>query len=147
MINRRVEIPSFFMSGIRLSKKDKSYVDISLSFEPNPVTGDLTLLKNERAINNAVKNIVMTAPGEVVFNRNFGSTVSTYLFDFIDDGTAGLIDLEIRRSIEYNEPRVELIDLKVTPRIDQHDFSCRIEYKIVGYERTFVVDQILRATR
>ena len=147
MINRRVEIPSFFMSGIRLSKKDKSYVDISLSFEPNPVTGDLTLLKNERAINNAVKNIVMTAPGEVVFNRNFGSTVSTYLFDFIDDGTAGLIDLEIRRSIEYNEPRVELIDLKVTPRAEQHDFSCRIEYKIVGYERTYLVDHILRATR
>jgi phage baseplate assembly protein W len=147
MINRRVEIPSFFMSGIRLTKKDKSYVDISLSFEPNPVTGDLTLLKNERAINNAVKNIIMTVPGELVFNRNYGSSVSSYLFDFIDEGTAGLIDLEIRRSIGYNEPRVELIDVKVTPRIDQHDFSCRIEYKIVGSERTFIAEQILTATR
>ena len=147
MINRRVEIPSFFMSGIRLSKKDKSYVDISLSFEPSPVTGDLTLLKNERAINNAVKNIIMTAPGEVVFNRNFGSTVSTYLFDFVDDGTAGLIDLEIRRSIQYNEPRVELTDVTVQARADQHDFVCRVEYKIVGYEREFIVEHILRPTR
>ena len=133
--------------AIRLTKKDKTYVDISLSFTPSPVTGDLTVIRNERAINNAVKNIIMTAPGEVVFNRNFGSTVSTYLFDFIDDGTAGLISLEIRRSIEYNEPRVELVSVKVDPRIDQHDFSCRVEYKIVGSDRLYVVDHILRATR
>ena len=133
--------------GIRLTKKDKSYVDISLAFTPSPVTGDLTLLENERAINNAVKTIIMTAPNEVVFNRNFGSSISTYLFDFVDDGTAGLINLEIKRSIQFNEPRVELISVNVEARPDQHDFFCRVEYKITGSEREFVVDHILKSTR
>ena len=133
--------------GIRLTKKDKSYVDISLAFTPSPVTGDLTLLENERAINNAVKTIIMTAPNEVVFNRNFGSSISTYLFDFVDDGTAGLINLEIKRSIQFNEPRVELISVNVGARPDQHDFFCRVEYKITGSEREFVVDHILKSTR
>ena len=65
--------------AIRLTKKDKSYVDISLAFTPSPVTGDLTVITNERAINQSIRNIIMTAPGEVVFNRNFGSQVSLSL--------------------------------------------------------------------
>ena len=134
------------MSGIKLTKKDKSYVDISLSFTPNPITGDLTTIKDDREINNAVKNIVMTIPGEAVFNRNFGSSVSSYLFDFIDDGTAGLIDIEIRRAIGYNEPRVSLIEVTVVPQESKYQFSCRVEYKIVGSERIYTVDQILKAT-
>ena len=130
--------------SIRLSKKDKSYVDISLAFTPSPVTGDLTLLKNERAINNAVKNIIMTAPGEVVFNRNYGSVVSTYLFDFVDDSTAGLIDLEIRRSIGFNEPRVTIMNLDIEAQPGSHQFVVKLEYTIVGAERNFVVDYILK---
>ena len=130
--------------SIRLSKKDKSYVDISLAFTPSPVTGDLTLLKNERAINNAVKNIIMTAPGEVVFNRNYGSVVSTYLFDFVDDSTAGLIDIEIRRSIGFNEPRVVIMNLDMEAQPGSHQFVVKLEYTIVGAERNFVVDYILK---
>ena len=78
--------------GIRLTKKDKSYVDISLAFDTKSSDWGLDCPRNERAINQSIKNIIMTAPNEVVF-KNFGSTVSTYLFDFVDDGTAGLIML------------------------------------------------------
>lgn len=133
--------------AIKLTRKDKSYVDISLAFTPSPVTGDLTVIKNERAINNAVKTIIMTIPGEVTFNRNFGSSVSGYLFDFIDDGTAGLIDLEIRRAIGFNEPRVELTDVVVEAQAGEHQFAVRIEYTIVGSERVYQVEHILRPTR
>ena len=111
------------------------------------MTGDLTVITNERAINQSIKNIIMTAPNEVVFNRNFGSTVSTYLFDFIDQGTAGLIDIEVRRAIQFNEPRAEIVDVMVDAQPDQHQFVCRISYKITGSERTFVVDHILKPTR
>ena len=45
---------SFFETNkfIELTKDDKTYVDVSLSFKPSPVTNDITLLKNENAINN-----------------------------------------------------------------------------------------------
>lgn len=135
------------MASIETSRKVKSFTDISLSFEPNPVTGDLTVLKNERAINNAIKNIILFVPLDVPFARNVGSMVSTYLFDFIDLGTAGLINNEIRRAITFSEPRVELIDITVEPQEDQNSFYCRIEYKIVGYERLYTVEQILTPTR
>ena len=89
-----------------LTKQDKTYVDISLAFTPSPVTKDLTLLTNERAINNALKNIIMTLPSEVVFFRDFGSRTNLYLFDLIDESSAVLLEEEIRRAILFNEPRV-----------------------------------------
>ena len=36
----------------------RAFKDISLSFEPHPVTKDLPVLKNEAAIRKSVRNIV-----------------------------------------------------------------------------------------
>ena len=131
----------------RLARNSKSFVDVSLAFEPHPVTGDITVLKNERAINNAVKNIIMTSIGETPFNRDMGSSVSSYMFELFDEGTAGMISNEIDRAIRYNEPRVELESVDVEGQPDQNRFFCRVQYKIVGYEEIFTVDTILTPTR
>ena len=78
--------------AITLSKKDKVYVDISLSFDPTSNTGDITVLKNERAINNSLRNIMNIAAGDVLFQHDIGSSVNNYLFDSIDPGTAGVLE-------------------------------------------------------
>ena len=133
--------------AVQLIKTSKDFVDVSLSFEPNALTGDLTVLRNERAINNAIRNIIYMYPLEVPFQRDIGSKVGNYLFDIVDEGTAGLLNLEIRRAIQFNEPRVEIQEVVVTPKPDQNEFACRIDYKIVGYEQVFVVEEILTPTR
>lgn len=135
------------MARLELSRNVKKFVDISLAFEANPVTGDLSLLKDERAINNAIKNIILTAPGEKPFDRDYGSRVGDYLFDLVDVGTAGLLKLEIERAIKFNEPRVVLQDVKVSANPAQNQFDVRVEYKIVGYDQVFTVTHILRPTR
>ncbi len=95
------------MSTYKLTKRDKSYRDVSLAFKPNPLTGDLPILQNERAINNSVKNIIMTIPSEVPFERDFGSTVSNALFYNVNDEAAeSLLADEVRRAVLFNEPRV-----------------------------------------
>lgn len=131
----------------KLRKKDNTFVDISLSFEPNPITNDLTVLLDSRAINNSLKNLILIAPTEVPFDRDIGSSVREYLFDLIDIGTAGLLQVEIERSIRFGEPRVELQKVVVDPRPDQNVFMVSIFYKIVGYEEIFSVEQILEPTR
>ena len=135
------------MANVETSRKLKKFVDISLSFTPNPVTGDLPVLKDERAINNAIKNIVLTIPGEVPFFRDMGSKVTDYLFDLVDEGTAGDLTLEIRRTIAFNEPRAEDVEVYVEAQPNQNQFSVRVTYKIVGYDQVFVFDHILRPTR
>jgi phage baseplate assembly protein W len=135
------------MANVNASRKLKKFVDISLAFTPNPVTGDLAVLKDERAINNSIKNIVLTIPGEVPFQRDMGSTVTDYLFDLVDESTAGLLMLEIRRAVAFNEPRAEDVEVFVEAQPHEHQFVVRVQYKIVGYDQVFVFDQILRPTR
>ena len=65
-----------------ITRISRSFKDISLSFEPHPVTKDLPVLKNERAIIRSVRNIVETIPTEKFFNSVFGSDVYRSLFDF-----------------------------------------------------------------
>lgn len=133
--------------AIQLRRKDKTFIDVSLAFEPNPVTSDLTVLLDDRAINNAMKNLILIAPSEVPFDRDIGSNVRNYLFDLIDNGTAGLLQVEIERSIKFGEPRVELQSLVVDPRPDENHFMVTVIYKIVGYDEVFTVNQILQPTR
>ena len=134
-------------SGVILSKRDKTYIDISLAWEPNPLNGDITTLRNTRAIDNSIKNIIMTYPLEMPFNDEFGSEVTTLLFDPVDFATAGILELEIKKAVEADEPRVEIEEIKVQPDDDFMQFIVNISYKIVGSEQIFNVRQILTATR
>ena len=163
-------------SGIKLDKKDKTYIDLSLAFKPSPLTNDITILKNERAINNSIKNIVMCLPSEVPFDRDIGSDTTRYLFELVDEATAGLLSQEIERAILFCEPRVtfdqptqsELIvdsyqridfsradelflqdDLGVTVAsdVDSNTYEVTVKYRIIGSVRRLVVQQILTPTR
>ena len=112
----------------------KSFKDVSMSFKFNPLSGDLISLKNENAIARAVRNIVLTSPGEKLFNPEFGSSISEILFENVDDITAISIQDEISSSLKNYEPRVELIDVDVDPNFDQNQFDVRITYRIVGVD-------------
>ena len=110
----------------------KSFKDVSMSFKFNPLSGDLIALKNENAIARAVRNIVLTTPGEKFFDPDFGSNVSEILFENVDDITAISIEDEIKSSLKNYEPRVELINVTVDPNFDANQFDVRITYRIVG---------------
>ena len=112
----------------------KSFKDISMSFKFNPLSGDLITLKNENAIARAVRNIVLTTPGEKFFDPDFGSSVSEILFENVDDITAVSIEDEIKSSLKNYEPRVELINVTVDPNFDANQFDVRITYRIVGID-------------
>ena len=112
----------------------KSFKDLSMSFKFNPLSGDLIDLKNENAIARAVRNIVLTSPGEKFFDPDFGSSVSEILFENVDDITAVSIRDEIRSSLSNYEPRVELIDVNVDPNFDENQFDVLITYRIIGVD-------------
>ena len=157
-------------AGIKLSYKEKTYKDISLNWgkdDLNPITNDILAIKDDVAINNSIRNIILTYPLEVVFNRDFGSQTVNYLFDLIDDGTAGVLQGEIERAITFCEPRVKLVPpnsltatlnynlvlqneneaVYVEAQPDQNQFFVRITYQIIGTDKVFFVDEILTPTR
>jgi len=112
----------------------RAFKDISLSFEPHPVTKDLQILKNENAIRRSVRNIVETIPTERFFNSLLGSDVRDSLFEFVDFGTASVIQSQILVAIENFEPRVENVVVEVDPQPDQNSFNVTVIFDIIGQE-------------
>ena len=126
----------------------RSFKDISLSFNPHPVTKDLQILKNESAIRRSVRNIVETIPTERFFNSSLGSDVRNSLFEFIDFGTASVIKSQIEVAIENFEPRIDNLEVYVNPNPDQNSFDVTVLFDIIGQEiPTQEYTFLLEATR
>ena len=115
-----------------LQRVSQGFKDVSMSFQANPLNGDLIGLKNENAIARALRNIVFTLPGEKFFNENFGSQITASLFENVDDLSAISIRDEIEQAIINYEPRVDLQKVEVFPNLDDNAFDVIITYIIVG---------------
>lgn len=125
----------------------RHFVDISLSFSPHPLTGDIPVLRDDRAINASIKNCVMIAVGEKPFNHGFGSIVSRSLFEMCDEITASEISDEIYRTIGLNEPRVDEVDVFVKVIPENNEYQVEVKYKIIGFNEVFNFETLLRSTR
>ena len=119
------------MSVTRISR---SFKDISLSFEPHPVTSDLPVLINERAISRSIRNLVQTIPTERFFNPELGSDVRTSLFGFVDFGSASIIKDQILNTISNFEPRVDNVQVEVDPKPDINEFEVTVIFNVIGQE-------------
>ena len=112
----------------------RAFKDISLSFDMHPVTKDILVLKNEDAIKRSIRNLVQTIPTERFFNPTSGADVKTSLFEFVDFGTASVLQKQIEIAIQNYEPRVESPRVVVDPRPDLNAFEINITFTIVGLE-------------
>ena len=112
----------------------RSFKDISMSFQVNPLTDDLIAIKNQTAISRSIRNLVLTAPGERFFNNDLGSRVNELLFENVDDLTAASVKSEIENTIKNYEPRVKLLTTKVSANPDSYEFDVIITYEIIGIE-------------
>ena len=112
----------------------RSFKDISMSFQVNPLTDDLIAIKNQTAIARSIRNLVLTSPGERFFNNGLGSRVNNLLFENLDTLTAASVKSEIENTIQNFEPRVNLLTTKVSPNPDSYEFDVVITYEIVGIE-------------
>jgi len=131
-----------------IKRISRAYKDISLSFEPHPVSGDLKVLRNENAIRRSVRNIVQTIPNEKFFNSIFGSDVYSSLFEFVDFGTASNIRGQIEIALDNFEPRIDNVAIEVNPQPDINSFEVTVIYDIVGQEfPTQEYTFLLEATR
>ncbi len=115
-----------------LERASQGFKDISMTFQSNPLNGDIIGIKNENAIARSIRNIVFTLPGEKPFDPDFGSNISKTLFENLDNISASTIVDEIDQSIRNYEPRVELIDVQADPNFDENSYDVTIIYEIIG---------------
>ena len=117
-----------------ITRKSRAFKDISLSFSPHPVTKDLPVLTNERAIVRSVRNLVETIPTERFFNSLIGTDIRDSLFENFSRTTVNVIEDQIRDSVRNFEPRVRNIGIEVTSFPDDNTFEIKVLFDIKGLD-------------
>ena len=115
-------------------RKSKAFKDISLSFDPHPVTKDIPILSNERAITRSVRNLVETIPTERFFDSNLGTNIRELLFENMTASSVMIIEDMVRNTIRNYEPRVGDIGVEVDAVPDDNSVNVRVLFEIIGLE-------------
>jgi hypothetical protein len=117
-----------------IQRKSRAFKDISLSFSPHPVTKDLPVLTNERAIARSVRNLVETIPSERFFNSLLGTDVRGSLFELFTSETVTIIEDQVQTTIANFEPRVDNVSVQVDAQYDNNELNVTVFFDIVGLE-------------
>jgi hypothetical protein len=69
-------------------------------------TGSVALVDRDRELEESIRLILGTAPGERPMRPEFGCGVHEFVFDTVDASTIGKMELAIREALDRWEPRV-----------------------------------------
>jgi phage baseplate assembly protein W len=114
--------------------KFQTFKDLNITFKPHPITGDLTVVKDEAAIKQAIINLLLTNKGERFFDSRIGSSLSNLLFEQLDFATASLINTEVQNTIQFYEPRINILSLSTVPNFDDNGFDIELVFEVTGRE-------------
>lgn len=131
----------------QLNKIPDLFSDFLVDLTPHPITKDVSRSKNEQAIKQSIKNLVLTNYGERVFQPNIGSSVNRSLFEPDDIFLENDITDSIARTISQNEPRVSLSSVSVVPTEIDNAIRIDIIFYIINSMQLQSVDVILRRVR
>lgn len=77
--------------------------------------GKIALSEGEGSIRESIMIILGTAKGERVMRPDFGCGIWELVFAPNDTSTATLVDFHIKEALLKWEPRIEVLDVSVTP--------------------------------
>ncbi len=125
----------------------RSFKDLDLNFTIHPVKKDINTHKNEYAIINAVKNLVLTNHYERPFQPEIGSNIRRLLFENVDAVTASQIEREIVETITNFEPRVQIFKVNVLPDPDNNGFKVELEFFVINNPSPITINFFLERIR
>jgi len=127
--------------------KQLVYKDINMSFANHPVTGNLSVLRNNDAVKRAVRNLILTNFYERPYNAEFGGNIRAMLFENITPITESQIYGNIKRAIENFEPRVEINDIRVQSDPDRNGVDVTIVFTVINSIEPVQLDVFVERTR
>ncbi len=121
----------------------RGFKDLAVSFNANPSTGDFGVVKNENAIKQSVRNLILTMFGERPFQKEIGSRVKALLFEPWDPLAVDAIKSEIFNCLSRLEPRIQVTGVGLRDDSEINSVQVSIDYKIVGEPVSQNVDFLL----
>jgi phage baseplate assembly protein W len=130
-----------------MARNTRTYSDLDFNFMAHPVSGDVTVKYDIDAVKQSIKSLVMTKNFERPFRSSIGSQVNALLFEPSSPITSAMIERTIRDVIDSYEPRVDLLDVKVTYSPNNNSVYVTIYFKLKNTESPLSFNLILERTR
>lgn len=103
--------------------------------------GGLALTGGYEDIEQAIRLILGTAPGERSMRPGFGCTVHDLVFETIDAAMVGRIDAAVRAALDRWEPRIEVLDIEfdfTSTREGRLDIILGYRVRLTNHKRNLV---------
>lgn len=130
-----------------ISKKPNLYNDFHKDLRISPISKDIALLKDEDAVKESIKNLILTDPGERLMQPYIGGGIRSLLFENITPGVLKVIESRCADTIKIYEPRAELIDVTASSFYDDNKVNVNIQFYIKNVDRPIALDLILERIR
>jgi phage baseplate assembly protein W len=96
---------------------------------PN-ANGGIALVRRERELEDAMRIILSTYPGERPMRHEFGSRIRDYVFDGMTPSRMAELEVEVRSSLQRWEPRADVVNV----RINRDDADRGLVYIDIEYQ-------------
>lgn len=130
-----------------MTQPDELYSDLLTNFNKHPVSGMLLRFVNEKAVTRSIRNLIMTNPGERLYQPDIGSGIRALLFEPMTDYTA----IELRRTIEETlrqyEPRAQILQISVVAREESNAYAVALIYALINKQEPISVNITLQRVR
>ena len=129
------------------TKKVTIYQDFKKDLEKSPLSQDLTVNKDEDAVKESIKNLILTDRGERLMQPSLGGNISAMLFENLTPATLTLIEEQVKTTINLYEPRAELQNVAVSGSLDENTVRIKITFYIKNVQQPIDLDVFLERTR
>jgi phage baseplate assembly protein W len=132
---------------VRANAIGSTYSDFMSNFNAHPNTGKLITKKDAEAVRRALRNLILTKTGERFYNLDFGSKISSLLFEPPSDIISDKLESTIRETIEQYEPRVKVEKVTVNLIDDDIAYNIDIVFSIINITDLYTINITLDRVR
>lgn len=122
------------------------YSDFHMNMDIHPGTGDVVRVRNEQAIVQSIRNLLMTDFYERPFAPSVGSDIKRALFENISPAMSVVIKTAIEDTLSNYEPRAQILETVVAPDDDNNGYNIRLKFSLINSttptEINFFLDRI-----
>ncbi|HZE70853.1 MAG TPA: GPW/gp25 family protein [Pyrinomonadaceae bacterium] len=110
----------------------KAFLGVGLSFPPClKADGQISTVAFEEDIDQAIRIILRTNPGERVMRPDFGAGLNAFVFEPISVSTMHLVKTRVQEALIDWEPRIDVQEVKVrNDRSDPSRLMIDITYRV-----------------
>ncbi len=128
-------------------ESSRTFKDLDLNFTIHPVKKDISIYKNEYAVINSIKNLVLLNHYEKPFRPEIGSSIRALLFENIDTIIAAQIERAITETIANFEPRAKVSLVTAIPQPDENQYLVRLEFFVINNPNPITINFFLERIR